>query len=229
MRRRTALLSTLAALGSAPLRAQLPEVPVGEIKSLGNERYQVGRIVIDKRAGRFTVPGRVHLKDKPLEYLVTSPGGMKEYEALLEVDASGSEFNLACILVGLERDARQKEAHRAGVRPLVGPRVALWVAWTEAGKRRQVTAAEALLNPEAGVKPETVEWVYTGSPASDHQPRFAADATGTLVAFKQDDNSIIESAMSIGVGAYGSVRGHAMLPPVGGAIELIVQPVAASK
>jgi hypothetical protein len=229
MRRRTALLSTLAALGSAAARAQLPEVPVGEIKPLGQERYQIGRIVVDKRAGRFTVPGRVHLKDKPLEYLVTSPGGIKEYEALLEVDASGSEFNLACILVGLERDARQKEALMTGVRPLPGPRVAIWVAWTEGGKRRQVTAAEALLNPEAGLKAEAVEWVYTGSPASDQQPRFAADATGTLVAFKPDANSVIESAESIGLGAYGSVRGHAMLPPVGGAIELIVQPVAPSK
>jgi hypothetical protein len=49
------------------------------------------------------------------------------------------------------------------------------------------------------------------------------------VSFKPDDNGIIESAVGIGIGAYGSVRGHPMLPPVGSAIELIVQAAATTK
>lgn len=244
MKRRHGLLAVLAwpaALGSLQARAQTPAPPpqpaprqappppMGELKSLGQERYLVGRIVVDKRARRFTVPGRVHLLDRPLEYLATSPGGVKEYEALLELDATGSEFNLACILVGLERDAKLAAARQADPAPLPGQRVAIFVAWSDSGKRRQVSAAQALLNPEAGVKPETVEWVYTGSPASDGQGRFAADATGTLIAFKPDDNSIIESALGIGIGAYGSVRGQAILPAVGSAIELIVEAAVAAK
>ena len=54
------------------------------MKSLGGDRYQVGTIVVDKRARRFSVPGRVHLLGKPLEYLATAPGGMKAYETLFE-------------------------------------------------------------------------------------------------------------------------------------------------
>ncbi len=196
------------------------------MKSLGQDRYQIGRIVIDKRAGSFTVPGRVHVTGKPLEYLATSPGGMKAYETLVELDATGSEFNLACILVGLERDPRQTLLRRQSVQaPLVGQRVAISMAWSEGGKRRQVSAAEALLNADAGVKPESVEWVYTGAPASEGRDRFAADVTGTLVGFKPDENNVIESAVGIGIGAYGSVHGNAMLPPVGSAIELIVEAV----
>jgi len=207
-----------------------PSSPVGELKSLGQERYQVGRIVIDKRARSFSVPGRVLVLGKPLEYLATSPRGMKAYEAMLELDTNGSEFELACILVGLERDPKQAPLRRqGGPAPLVGQRVALAIAWTEDGKRHQVSAAQALLNAEAGVKPESVEWVYTGSPASDGRDRFAADVTGTLVGFVPDANSIIESAVGIGVGAYGSVRGNAMLPPIGSVIELIVDAVAAAK
>lgn len=226
MNRRRGLLAALgwsAALCSPPVRSQAPAPRVGELKSLGQERFQIGRIVVDKRASSFTVPGRVHALGKPLEYLATSPGGMKAYETLLELDAIGSEFNLACILVGLERDAKQPPWREFRQVPrLVGQRVALSIAWSEAGKRRQVAAAEALLNPEAGVKPESVEWVYIGSPASEGAGRFAADDTGTLVGFIHDANCIIESAATIGIGAYGSVRGSTMLPPVGSAIELVV-------
>ncbi|MDO9074396.1 MAG: YdjY domain-containing protein [Rubrivivax sp.] len=232
MNRRKGLLAGLGCLAAIriPLAsAQAPARPVGELKSLGQERYLVGRIVVDKRARRFTVPGRVHLFDKPLEYLATSPGGMKAYETLFEVDATGSEFNLACILIGLERDPKVASARPSDQAPLVGPRVAIAIAWSADGKRRQVSAAQALLNPEADIKPESVEWVYVGAPASEGQDRFTADDTGTLIGFKPDDNNVIESATGIGIGAYGSVRGHAMLPPVGTAIELIVEAVNAAK
>ncbi len=229
-RRVIAVLGVAATVGSRLAQAQAPAAPGGELKSLGQERYQIGRIVVDKRARTFTVPGRVHVLGKPLEYLATSPGGMKEYESLFELDASGSEFNLACILVGLERDAAQVAAQRRrGTAPLAGQRVAIAVAWSEGGQRRQVAAADVLLNPEAGVKPESVEWVYTGSPASAGQGRFAADVTGVLVAFVPDASSIIESSVGIGIGAYGSVRGNSMLPPVGSAIELIVDATQTAK
>lgn len=231
MRRRRCLLAALvsppALLGAA--RAQPQRSPVGELKSLGEDRYQIGRIVVDKAARRFTVPGRVHALGQPLEYLATSPGGMKAYETLFEVDATGSEFNLACILIGLERDPKDVAANRMHVGPLIGPRVAISVAWSDGGTRRRVSAAEAILNPDSGVRPEAVEWVYTGAPAGDLQGQFPADVTGTLVGFKRDENNVIESALGIGVGAYGSVRGHPMLPPRGAPIELVVEQPRAAK
>ncbi len=203
---------------------------MGELKSLGQERYQIGRIVVDKRAHTFTVPGRVHVVGKPLEYLATSPGGMKAYEALLELDTTGSEFNLACILVGLERDPKLVPVRRqSSEAPLIGQRVAISIAWSDGGKRRRMSATEALLNPESGEKPESVEWVYTGAPASEGQAQFASDVTGTLIGFVPDANSVIESAVGIGIGAYGSVRGNAALPPVGSAIELTVDAANAAK
>jgi hypothetical protein len=236
MIRRCGLLAVLilsVAMCGPLARAQAPGSPppqVGELKSLGEDRYQIGRIIVDKRARRFTIPGRVHAFGKPLEYLATSPGGMKAYETLFEVDAIGSEFNLACILIGLERDPKHVAARRSGQPgPLVGPRVAIFVAWMEGDKRRQASAAEVVLNPEAGVKPESVEWVYTGAPAGAPPGVFPADITGTLVGFKRDENNVIESAVGIGVGAYGSVRGHTMLPPNGSSIDLIVEATKVAK
>jgi hypothetical protein len=232
MNRRQGLLAALAAplaVAGRPARAQKAGAPVGELKSLGQDRYQVGRIVVDKRAQAFTAPGRVHLLGKPLEYLATSPGGIKEYESLLEVDATGSEFNLACILIGLERDPRQAAAMQSGQSPLVGRRVTIGIAWSDGGRRRQLSAAQALLNPGSEIDAESIEWVFTGSPASDNMEQFAADLTGTLIAFKPDANSIIESAVGIGIGAYGSITGNAVLPPVGSAIELTVTAVPVAR
>jgi hypothetical protein len=198
--------------------------PVGELKPLGKDRYQVGRIVVDKKAARFTVPGRVLVLDRPLEYLATTPKGMKDYETLLEVDATGSEFNLACILLGLERDPRQGPFYQFSEAPLVGPKVLVSIAWQDGNKRREISAAEALLDPKGDVRPESVEWVYTGSLSMPPDGQFAADITGTLIGFVHDANSIIESVAGLGIGAYGSVNGNAaLLPPVGAPIELIVQ------
>ncbi len=232
MRRRCGLLAAFgfaAAIRSPLVAAQTTAPQLGELKSLGQDRFQLGRIVVDKRARSFTVPGRVHVLGKPIEYLATSPGGMKAYETLLELDAGGSEFNLACILIGLERDPKEVPLGQFKRATLAGPRVLISVVWTDGGKRRQVPAAEALLNPEAGVKPESVEWVYTGAPASDGQGRFAADVTGTLIGMMHDPNCIIESAATIGLGAYGTVRGNPMLPPAGSPIELIVEATSLTK
>lgn len=217
----------IASAQSQPQSRSQSQAPV--LKSLGGDRYQIGTIVVDKRARRFSVPGRVHLLGKPLEYLATSPGGMKAYETLFELDTGGSEFNLACILVGLERDPKLGQVERGVQEPLPGPKVAISIAWTESGKRRQISAAEAVLNPEAGVKPADVGWVYIGSPAFDSNGQFPADKTGTLIGFVHDSNCIIESVVGIGVGAYGSVRGSALLPPVGSAIELIVDAAPVAK
>lgn len=228
---RRGLLATVGwlAAGNAPLAlAQTPSKPVGEMKALGGDRYQIGAIVIDKRARRFTVPGRVHLRDKPLEYLATTVGGMKAYEALFELDTGGSEFNLACILVGLERDPKLDLVARSS-NTIPGQRIAISIAWTEGGKRRQVSAAEAILNAEVGVAPVDVGWVYIGAPNSDGKAQFATDMTGTLIGFIHDSNCVIESVQPIGLGAYGSVRGNAILPPVGAPIELIVDAAPAAK
>jgi hypothetical protein len=211
----------MASVGSRSL-AQTPPPRVGAMKPLGGDRYEIGAIVVDKRARRFSVPGRVLVLAKPLEYLATAPGGMKAYESMLELDTSGSEFNLACILVGLERDPKLGSAPRGSQERLAGRPIAISIAWSEGGKRRQISAAEGILNPEAGVKPEAVEWVYTGAVVAGASGGFPPDVSGTLIGFVHDANCIIDSAVGVGLGAYGSVRGSALMPPIGSAIELIV-------
>lgn len=232
MNRRHCLLAALGlsiAICSPLCRGQTPAPPVGELKPLGEDRFQIGRIVVDKRARTFTVPGRVLVLGKPLEYLATSPGGRKAYESLLELDATGSEFNLACILVGLERAPNQAAFERYSRAPLAGERAAIYIAWSEGMARRKLSAADALRNPPTGVKAESIDWIYLGSPESTAGGPFAADVTGTLIGFVHDPASVMESVGGVGIGAYGSVKGNTALPPVGSAIELIVEVPPAKK
>lgn len=209
------------------VHAQSGPSPVGDLKSLGNDRYQAGQIVIDKAARKFTVPGRIILANAPLEYLAGAPGGVKNYETLLELTTTSIEFKLACILIGLEPPSYQAPHEQLSHSRLPGQRVALRLEWQDGDKRRAMPAAEAVLSPNVAAKAGSVEWVYTG--------RVMAEATqgytdrGTLIGFVHDPNTIIESVETIGVGAYGSIRGNPALPPVGTPIELVVEVVRPAK
>lgn len=190
--------------------------------SLGGERYQIGAIVVDRKARRFTLPARVHVMDKPLEYLLTTKGGMKEYETLLETDVTGTEFNLACILLGLERDSTLEPYMQFSQKRVTGPRVDITITRKDGGREATMNAGDVLFDTDAKAG-EPVEWVYVGSQKHWQDGRFAADVTGTLIGFVHDPNTIVESALGLGIGAYGSVNGNAdLLPPVGSEVELAV-------
>jgi len=191
------------------------------VKPLGNEKYQVGRIVVDRKRGSFTLPARVHVIDKPLEYLLTTRDGVKEYETLLETDVIGTEFNLACILIGLESAEKRRAAFQFSLEPLEGPPIEITLSWSSNGREMKSTALQALVDPEQ-IEHESVEWVYVGSYQSDGN-QFAADLTGTLIGFVHDPNTVIDSRIGLGIGAYGSVNGNEkLLPPVGSPVRLTV-------
>src|ERR1700690_4540966 len=64
----------------APIEGPNPAPPPPVMKSLGHDRYQIGDILIDKRARRLTIPARVLQLGVPLEYLAVTHKGFKSYE-----------------------------------------------------------------------------------------------------------------------------------------------------
>jgi hypothetical protein len=213
-----------------PAQAQSPAphpAPPGPsaVRSLGGSRYQVGAILVDKRHHRLTVPGRVaHLGEAPLEYLAVAPHGLKEYESLLEVDASGSDFNVALILIGLDAALSSRPGYQFDRSFPEGQLLEVAVRFTAGGRSRTVGADEALMTDEERGRIPPTQWVYTGSfvhPNAGHV--FAADASGTLIGFVHDPADIIEHRAGLGIGHYGSVRGNVgLLPPIGSPVELVV-------
>jgi hypothetical protein len=127
--------------------------PISGMKSLGKDRFQIGLIVVDKKQRRMTIPGRVLQLGVPLEYLAVSPHGMKGYESLLEVDASGSEFNLACILLGLDSSKATRPEMQFGAEPLTGQPVGFRIVWLDGKQRREISVPAAIPNATPPTKP----------------------------------------------------------------------------
>lgn len=231
------LVVLTALLTATVANAQVAPPPQGAapVEDLGGGRYRIGAITVDRTTGQFVVPGRVlHLDDAPLEYIAVSRGGVKGYESLLEVDARGTAFNLACILLGLEAPERAATAQFER-KPPTGPSVRLSLRWQVDGRTVTHTVQEVL---DLGARPRGApapppnqqrpppppeDWAYVGSFMRSNDQGYVADATGTLIGFVHDPAAVIEHRTGLGIGAYGSVQGNPkVLPPVGTAVELVV-------
>jgi hypothetical protein len=218
------LLILIACAGSALAQNQ-PAVSSSspDVQDLGNQQYRIGEIHIDKADGIFRVPGKV-LRDKaPLEFMVVTRGGHKAYESLLEVNADAYQFNLACILIGLDGSAAMHPDQRDFNQPAKGDPVEVTVKWIDGDKNRTVDAADLLVAGEPAQRIESRDWVYTGSVMLSEE-RYLADLSGTLIGFAHRGEEIIEHKLGIGVGKYGSVTVNPDITlPVGTAIELIIR------
>ncbi len=208
----------------APTPAQADDEvqdPTSSMEHLGEQRYRIGEIVVDRSAGEFSVPGKIlHLKDA-LEYLAVSTGGMKDYESLLELSASARDFNLACILIGLDEKNSVKPRYQFDDRKAEGQSVAIALSWQEDGKTMRVSGANAMTAGEETFDDDS--WVYIGSLTSEDGQQFMAEIGGTLIGFVHDPYSVIDHENGGGIGAYGLLTGdEAVLPPEGTGIRLTV-------
>ena len=174
-----------------------------QVMDLGNGRYRIGSIEVDKNAQRFTVPGSIIglAEDMPIEFLVIAKGGHKSYEALIELDVNAVEFNLACILIGLDTEnATHPEYHFDQAR-VTGDVVNVRVSWVLEG-HEQSYEIERLLRGTA--EPKDHVWVYTGSYFAQDGTYMAA-MSGNLIGFVHDPESIIQHQKGLGLGEYGAI------------------------
>ena len=190
------------------------------IEELGDERYRIGSIVVDKAAGEFTVPGRLVNVNETLEYVAVVTDGVKNYESLLELETSAVEFKLACILIGLDDASAVKPRYQFDEREVEGPPVAMTLAWQDGDDERRVPVADALLSGDEVFGRH--DWVYIGS-TLDPDGNFMAAMDGSLIGFVHDPVAIIEHRQGGGIGSYGLITGNPeMLPRAGSRISLTV-------
>tara|TARA_R110002049_G_scaffold21792_14_gene79129 strand:- start:3630 stop:4370 length:741 start_codon:yes stop_codon:yes gene_type:complete len=219
----TLLLLWLA--GVQPAMAESPKVqppPNAElgIEKLGNEKFRIGNVIVDKAARRFSLPARVAHTTDPLEYFAVARGGAKEYESLLELDATATQFQLASILIGLDDARSVKPRYQFDERPAEGPAVDIHIDWSDEFRSVSITASEALMFDRKPITSD--EWVYTGS-VTEANGQFMAETIGSVISFVHDPFAIIDHHSGIGVGKYGSITGNGvLLPPVGATVTVSV-------
>ncbi len=204
-----------------PSVAETPSKPGPPIEDLGDERYRIGTITVDKAGRSFTVPGKIlHLK-QPLEYLAVKRNGGKGYESLLELDVLAVEFQLACILVGLDDRNSVKPRFQYDEREPEGQALDITLSWDADDEAKTVKAASALM---AGDTPfDDHAWVYIGSMPSSTDGSLLAEASGTLIGFVHDPLAVIEHRKGARAGSYGLMTGNAaLLPPEGAPVTVTV-------
>lgn len=210
----------LASLLWAAQSALAAAAPMVEQQADGS--VKVGEILVaaDKRS--FQIAGTVlshDMTDAPMEFIAVSQGGMKSYEALLELNTSATNFNMACILLGLDESNAKRPKHHFDPEEVLGDRVALHVEFQKKGKTVRVPVEELV---QGDGTQGAHEWVYTGStflPTGE----YLAQSVGTLIGFVHDPESIIQHRRGMGLGNYGAVIIDAKaLPAAGTAITLIL-------
>ena len=215
-------ITLLAIVAIVALMLAMPAALADEpaIEDLGEGQYRIGRILLDKNAGSFTVPGRVIHLSGPIEYIAVARGGMKEYESVFELDASATEFQLACILIGFDDTKSDKPRYQFDEREPTGQGAAIDVSWEEDGKLVRVPAANTLLEGDETFDDHS--WVYIGS-NTQNGGQMTAEMIGSLIGIVHDPDAIIDHQRGVGIGAYGLVTANAeLLPPEGAPVTFSI-------
>ncbi|MBK1702985.1 hypothetical protein CKO40_00065 [Halochromatium glycolicum] len=191
------------------------------------EAPSLGQIQLDREMGQFSVPGRF-LERGPdqgrdlLEYLAVKRNGYKAYEAVLELDTTATEFNLACILIGLDPDNATLPEYHFDPRPVQGDPVDIHVEWDADGTLHRARAAELILMN--GKPVDDHGWVYTGSTFIEPGNIYLAEQSGTLIGFVHDADSIIEHRHGIALNAPQAPSvNRALMPPPQTPIRVIIR------
>ncbi len=186
------------------------------VQELGGEKFRVGAITVDRAKRLITVPGRMipYEESKPIEFVATMRQGFKAYESILTLDANAFEFNLACILIGLDADKASEVSYHFDPEPIEGDQVSIRVGWQDNDQWIERDAAELVkLGEEKPASPSV--WVYTGSRFIEGE-RYLAQMDGVLIGLIHDPASIIEHREGIGLGNWGSIAIDPELAPAGG-------------
>jgi hypothetical protein len=221
------LAGVLAAAWSSLVRAQPGAfVQKPPIEDRGRGRYVIGRVKLDRPRQRFAVRGVILRAAPPLEFLAVTSDGFKAYESLVRLRVNAHEFNLACILIGLDPDkAKAPEAH-FDPNPAEGDPVDVRLAWVGGDGRRTTVDVADLVRSGDDTLPRG-QWVYTGSRVLP-DGRFLAAVDSTLVGFVHDPATVIEHRTGF-LQQFDRVTVDTQLaPPVGTPVTLhVARPRAA--
>lgn len=181
------------------------------IVKLDHDRYKIGNILLDKAERHFEIPGKFLRKDPPIEFLAVAKDGSRGYESLLELNANVYEFNLACILIGLEANKGNPPKMHFDPTPVDGDAVEIWLSWNANGQTHNHEASELFqFNNQKLTKGE---WVYSGSSFLQDGRYMPEQGGGTLVGIIHDPASIIEHRTGFGRQSYSELKLDPKLTP----------------
>jgi hypothetical protein len=171
------------------------------VEKIGPDLLRIGSIRIDLKKRELSVAGVVN-DVQILEFLANTKGGFKAYESAIELDTNAVNFNVACLLIGLDPARAVRARQQFDPQAPQGDPVELFVEWDSTGSRRRVRAEQLIYSRVTKLPLSEGPWVYTGSSFVSDTTRYLAEVDGTLVGFMHTPAPIIESPRPLD-GAWG--------------------------
>ena len=132
------------------------------VERLGPNRVRVGNIRVDTAKKELSVDGVVN-EVLMLEFLANTKDGFKAYESALELDTNAINFNVACLLIGLDNAGAVVSRYQFDPLPPQGYPLELFIEWDSGGTRRRIRAEQLVYNKVTKQTLTEGPWVYTGS------------------------------------------------------------------
>ena len=149
--------------------------------------------------------GKVNATDV-LEFIANTKNGFRAYESAFELDTNGLTFNLAMILIGLDKAHSVSPRFHFDANAPSGDAVEVSVEWDDGGGTRRMRADAMLWDKEKKETFPAQPWVYTGSILLDDGRYMARSGRDILIGFVHDPSSIIEWTRKNGVGRFGFIQ-----------------------
>lgn len=191
--------------GATPAARPSPD-PAGVLKSLGEGRFELGDIRLDRNAGTVSFPAMVNAWDGPIEYVLVHVTG-KTHESILRTEVRPDHVHLAMLLLSETNQAKAKvpakpasaETPAAAPAPiedppnvqLPGPPVSITVAWEVNGKKVERSAGALVRRIEGPSAIAREQWRYTGSQIENGI--FLAQLEGSIVSLITDPSALINN------------------------------------
>jgi hypothetical protein len=184
-------------------------------QDLGGGRYRIGSILLDKKRKTLTLQGEMLPTEvnKAIEFLATMKKGFKSYESVMTLDANAFEFNLACILIGLD-GAKTAPRFHFDPNPLEGDPVSISISWQQDEQRKTIDVIELLRVDGKRIKAPS-RWNYTGS-KFEPSGAYLAQMDGVLIGIIHDPASIIDHNTGLGLGNWGAITVDPDIAPAAG-------------
>lgn len=186
-----------------PMRPPQASAARAAVERLGPDRYRIGTMDVDTAKREVTLRGSVN-QVTVLEFVANAKGGMKAYETALTLDTDAINFNVALVLIGLDKSHGKPSKQHFDPNPVAGDPVEITFEWTQNGRVQRAPIEKLLYDRTAKEELPPGDWVYTGSVFTP-EGRYMAEIEGTLIGFAHTPSSVIESVKGVGLSRYGSI------------------------
>jgi hypothetical protein len=189
-------------VGTPPSKALVPApeqtghltIPIKPmVVDLGQGRFSVGTVILDKTTREIQIPASVNMREGPVEYVLVSDNG-KIHESVFITRADPNEVHIAALLLGINAETNLGPANSAAVITRKGA-VVIRVEWDRNGpiEKRFLNETVNISNPTTKAVSSALSsgaWLYNGSRV-EPDGFFAATRHGSIISIIRDADALV--------------------------------------